>query len=570
MKTDVSLSVLGAGKWGMNHVKTAAKLGVLSAVYDTDPARLSAASACLSEIGLDHSPVSFKDTDERSRPTSEGQAVVVKLTTCWSDIALSKSTAAVVATPPSTHTDLACKLLRCGKDVLVEKPMSLSVKDATRLRALAKQFGRVLMVGHLLHFTPLHMGLKTVLASGVAGNITRVHAQRKNLGTVRLGEDVIWSIGPHDVSLVLSLAGNKKVSSVSCTGQSIVTKGIVDSATIVVVFDDETHGVIDVSWLHPSKKREVMVYGSKGCVHLQETAPSSEALVFHPWLWKREGEGNTARVLTSVGPVEPVGDLDHSLPPLEREVRHFLTCCQSREEPVTSANEGVEVVRVLCAASESLKAGGAAINLSVAAKPENFIHPLSCVDEGAVVGAGSKIWHYTHVMPGAVIGSNSSLGQNVNVGSKARIGDHVKIQNNVSVYDGVTIENDVFLGPSCVFTNVKTPRAFVSRKSEFVPTLVKRGASVGANATVVCGVTIGEYAMVGAGAVVTRDVAPYSLVVGSPARPTDWVSEHGVKLVPLENNSENLMECPVTGRIYQGKRDENGSITSVSPQSHQT
>lgn len=146
-----------------------------------------------------------------------------------------------------------------------------------------------------------------------------------------------------------------------------------------------------------------------------------------------------------------------------------------------------------------------------------FKHESSYVDDGAIVGEGTKIWHFSHVMSGARIGENCSLGQNVNVGGGATIGNGVKIQNNVSIYDSVEIEDDVFLGPSCVFTNVLNPRAFVERKNEYKKTIVKKGASIGANATIVCGVTIGEYALVGAGSVVTKDVPPYALVYGVPA-----------------------------------------------------
>jgi UDP-2-acetamido-3-amino-2,3-dideoxy-glucuronate N-acetyltransferase len=156
-----------------------------------------------------------------------------------------------------------------------------------------------------------------------------------------------------------------------------------------------------------------------------------------------------------------------------------------------------------------------------------FIHESSYVDDGAVVGSGTKIWHFCHVLSGAQIGERCSLGQNVNVGSRAIIGNGVKIQNNVSIYDDVIIEDDVFCGPSCVFTNVINPRAFVERKDEYKKTVVKKGASIGANATIVCGVTIGEYALVGAGAVVTKDVPPYALVYGSPARVMGKVDRDG-------------------------------------------
>ena len=167
-----------------------------------------------------------------------------------------------------------------------------------------------------------------------------------------------------------------------------------------------------------------------------------------------------------------------------------------------------------------------------------FKHESSCVDEGAEVGDGTKIWHFCHVMSGARIGKGCSLGQNVSVGGKAVIGDGVKIQNNVSVYDGVVIEDDVFLGPSMVFTNVINPRAFVARKDEYRRTLLKKGCSIGANVTIVCGVTVGEYAMVGAGSVVTQDVPPYALVHGNPARVHGSVDEAG-NILPKGEESKD-------------------------------
>jgi UDP-2-acetamido-3-amino-2,3-dideoxy-glucuronate N-acetyltransferase len=172
-----------------------------------------------------------------------------------------------------------------------------------------------------------------------------------------------------------------------------------------------------------------------------------------------------------------------------------------------------------------------------------FVHDSAYVDDGAVIGNGSRVWHFSHVMSGARIGENCVLGQNVNVGGRAVIGNGVKIQNNVSVYDDVIIEDDVFCGPSCVFTNVMNPRAFVERKTEYRKTVVRRGASIGANATIVCGVTLGRYCFVGAGSVVTKDVRDFALVVGSPARHVGWMSRTGVRL------SEELV-CPETGEKY--------------------
>jgi UDP-2-acetamido-3-amino-2,3-dideoxy-glucuronate N-acetyltransferase len=178
------------------------------------------------------------------------------------------------------------------------------------------------------------------------------------------------------------------------------------------------------------------------------------------------------------------------------------------------------------------------------------IHPSAIVDEGAQLGDGTRVWHFVHVSAGARIGEGCSLGQGVYIGNDVTIGRHVKIQNNVSVYDAVTLEDEVFCGPSMVFTNVHNPRSAVPRKSEYRRTLVRRGATLGANCTIVCGTTIGEYAFVGAGAVVSRDVPPYALVVGVPARRIGWMSRHGERL-DLPASGHGQAACPATGEIYR-------------------
>ena len=188
--------------------------------------------------------------------------------------------------------------------------------------------------------------------------------------------------------------------------------------------------------------------------------------------------------------------------------------------------------------------------------PDFYAHPSAIIDPGAKIGKGTKIWHFCHIGPEAVIGERCSLGQNVYVG-KAKIGNGVKIQNNVSVYDEVEIEDDVFCGPSMVFTNVYNPRASISRKHEYRETVVKKGATIGANATIVCGVTLGEYCFIGAGAVVNRDVKPYALMVGVPAKQVGWISRHGEKL-NLPQNGNGEAACPMTGEKY---RLENGECS---------
>ena len=191
------------------------------------------------------------------------------------------------------------------------------------------------------------------------------------------------------------------------------------------------------------------------------------------------------------------------------------------------------------------------------------VHETAIVDDGATIGEGTRIWHWVHVCGGAVIGRDCRLGQNVFVGNRVRIGNGCKIQNNVSVYDDVTLEDDVFCGPSMVFTNVYNPRAFIERKEEYRPTHVGRGATLGANCTLICGITVGAYAFIGAGAVVTKDVPPYALMVGIPAKQIGWMSEHGEQLdLPLEGEGEAV--CPATGLRYHLKDQ---TVTVTRPES---
>lgn len=187
-----------------------------------------------------------------------------------------------------------------------------------------------------------------------------------------------------------------------------------------------------------------------------------------------------------------------------------------------------------------------------------FAHPTAVIDDNCTIGEGTKIWHFSHIMPGCVIGNNCNLGQNVVVSPKVILGNNVRVQNNVSIYEGVICEDDVFLGPSMVLTNVINPRSAVSRKTEYKTTLIKKGATIGANATIVCGNTIGEYAFIGAGTVITKDVLPYALVVGNPGRQTGWMSEFGHRLT---FNETNIAVCPESKQQY---KLENNSVQRIN------
>ena len=188
-----------------------------------------------------------------------------------------------------------------------------------------------------------------------------------------------------------------------------------------------------------------------------------------------------------------------------------------------------------------------------------FTHPSSCIDENVSIGEDTKIWHFSHILKNSKIGKNCIIGQNVSIGPDVIIGNSCKIQNNVSIYKGVTLEDEVFCAPSCVFTNVYNPRAFIERKNEFLPTLVKRGATIGANATIVCGVTIGSYAFIGAGAVVKKDVPDYALVVGIPARQIGWVCRCGVT---LKRFNKNAAVCKACGTSYKRRQNNLAALNT--------
>jgi UDP-2-acetamido-3-amino-2,3-dideoxy-glucuronate N-acetyltransferase len=256
--------------------------------------------------------------------------------------------------------------------------------------------------------------------------------------------------------------------------------------------------------------------------------------------------------------------------PLQEECRHFLLSVATREKPRTDGESGLRVLQVLENCQRSLEQGGKVIRFSEEKKDLYFAHPTATIDTDCEIGEGTKVWHYSHIMPGAKVGRNCVFGQNVFVARNATIGDGCKIQNNVSVYEGVTLEDNVFCGPSMVFTNVINPRSEISRRDEFRPTLVKQGATLGANCTVICGHTIGRYAFVGAGSVVTKDIPDYALVYGNSAKIAGWMCECGEKLHFTPNNPGGIenatcekcdKEYEKEGLQVQPRRDANPLAT---------
>jgi len=212
------------------------------------------------------------------------------------------------------------------------------------------------------------------------------------------------------------------------------------------------------------------------------------------------------------------------------ELEHFIDCVRTRKTPKTDCFEGLKVLRILEAAENWLLKKKSEEVKPIGLKEKYFVHETACIDEGVSIGEGTKIWNFSHILKNSKIGRNCIIGQNVAIGPEVVIGNRCKIQNNVSIYQGITLEDEVFCGPSCVFTNVINPRSAISRMKEVRSTLVRQGATIGANATIVCGHTMGRYTFIGAGAVVTKDVPDYALVYGNPAKQAGWMCECGIKL----------------------------------------
>ena len=519
------VAVVGVGYWGKNLVRNFHNLGALAALCDAD-----------------------ESVETKYCTQYPGVKFYRQFEAMLSDQSI---TAVVLATPAVTHYELAKAALQAGKDVFVEKPLATKVEHGDELVRIAEASGRIIMVGHILRYHPAILKLQELIRSGCLGKINYLYSNRLNIGKIRTEENILWSFAPHDISVMLSLLNEMPVR-VSCEGGAYLNYDVSDVTMSHFDFASGVRAHIFVSWLHPFKEQRLVVVGSEKMAVFDDTAEDKLVLYPHKVEWRN-------RVPTALKANGEIIEIEQG-EPLRLECQHFLDCIASRVSPWSNGSEGLRVLRILDACQRSLTDGPIKLDASQITKQEEqppyFVHESSYVDKGAEVGAGTKIWHFSHVMKGARIGQRCVIGQNVNIDGGTELGNNVKIQNNVSVYTGAVIEDDVFLGPSCVLTNVTNPRSQVNRHSLYESTRLRRGCTVGANATIVCGTEIGRYAFVGAGSVVTKNVPDFALVVGNPARQVGWMSRHGHRLG--QPDRDGIMYCPESG--YRYKEVESGVL----------
>ena len=508
------IACIGAGYWGANLIRNFYQLGALRVICDTDEARRKQLGSFYPEI-----------------PFASSIDAVIKNP----DI-----TGVAIATPAETHEAVVRQALIASKDVFVEKPLCLSVAAGSELIDLATARQRILMVGHLLWYHPAILRLKELIDEGELGRLRYIYSNRLNLGKIRREENILWSFAPHDISVILGLVGEMP-DKVSAQGGNYLHDRIADVTVSLLSFPSGIKAHVFVSWLHPYKEQKLIVVGERQMAVFDDVEKEHKLTLYpHRISWK------SCVPVPNKGTARPVPvELRE---PLRAECETFLRCMQSRQSPHTDGKEGLRVLTVLQQCQTALQKPAPLPPPPAATTAPYFSHESAIVDPGAEIGAGTSIWHFSHILTGSRVGQECRIGQNVVIGPRVNIGERTKIQNNVSVYEGVTLEDDVFCGPSVVFTNVYNPRSEIRRMDELRPTLVRRGATLGANCTIVCGVTIGRYAFVGAGAVVTRDVPDHALVVGNPARWIGWMCACGHRVEVIRGDDSGI--CRVCQKRY--------------------
>lgn len=515
-----TIALVGAGAWGRNLVRNFHSLGSLVSICETD-------DAIVQSLKKDYPDVAVHESYAALLEDESVQAVAI-------------------STPAATHGDYTGMALRAGKDVFVEKPLCLSEREAAGLCALAEEKRLVLMVGHLLWYHPAVLKLKELVDAGELGRIRYIYSNRLNIGKLRREENVLWSFAPHDISVITGLI-DEMPSHVRAQGGNFLHEKIPDTTVSLLNYDSGVRAHIFVSWLHPFKEQKLVVVGDQKMAVFDDMQPWEDKLVMYPH--RIDWQYNVPRA--SKAQTESVAVEESE--PLENECRHFIECVDRRIEPRTSGREGLKVLTILNACQTSLEENQPA-NIRRHQQPGDFfLHDTAEVEATANIGAGTKIWHFSHVLDGVTIGQRCNLGQNVVVGPNVTIGDGCKIQNNVSIYEGVTLEDHVFCGPSVVFTNVRVPRAHIPRMEGHQQTRVQKGVTIGANSTIVCGTSLGRFCFIGASSLVTKDVPDHALMYGQPARQHGWVCECGHQLNGYECHCGKRYEESGPGLVEVGE-----------------
>lgn len=515
LKKNQRVAVVGAGYWGKNLVRVFHALGALEIVCDVN-------RTTLDQVSKDYRVAT---TDDYAAVLDDPNVAGV-----------------VIAAPVAEHYNLARQALEAGKHVFVEKPLALTCADGEDLVAFAARQRLGLMVGHILEYHPAIAELNRLVRLGELGKIQYIYSSRLNLGKLRTEENILWSFAPHDISVILHLLNERPVQC-AAHGGSYLNPPIVDTTISTLEFASGVKAHIFVSWLYPFKEQKLCVIGSQKMAVFDDLEPEKKLVVYAHrinWLERKpvaERDG---------GQVIPLPQEE----PLRRECQHFLDCMLGGSRPRTDGESALQVLQVLDACERSLRDQSKPVSV-IEDRRRYFAHPTAVVDGSCEIGEGTRIWHFSHIMKGATLGRDCNLGQNVFVSSDVRIGNNVKIQNNVSVYTGVELEDDVFCGPSMVFTNVINPRSHIVRRHEYKRTLVRRGASLGANSTIICGNTIGQYAFIAAGAVVTNNVPDFALVAGVPARQLGWMCYCGARL-NISGSESTCASCDKSYVIVDG------------------
>lgn len=484
------LGLIGGGYWGKNLIRVFNNLNILHSICEID-------DNLIEKYKTDYPNIIITKSFDDLLQNDEINMICVSL-------------------PAQMHYDYGIKVLKAKKHLYMEKPITLNIDEAIILDNIANQNNLILMTGHILHYHQGIKKIKEILFDKQLGDIKYITCNRKSHGIYRTYENVLWSFGVHDISIVLSLCQGtfNNVKNLKCTGKSFITKDVYDIVNLSMEIND-IYVNINVDWNSPYKEQKMSIVCSKGMILFDDVEKENKVKIFynhindisdHPIANKSHGT---------------VCNLNPYISPLESECIHFIECCNTLQNPITHGKEAIEVLKVLKQCDKILNK-----NMN-----NYFCHETSIINDGCLIKDDTKIWQWCHITKEAVIGKGCNIGQNCYI--SGTLGDGCKVQNNVSVYKGIEAGNNVFFGPSCVLTNDINPRCEYSKNGEYIKTIIEDGVSIGANATIICGNKIGKYSLIGAGAVITKDVEPFSIMVGNPATKIGTINKSGDRTLLL-------------------------------------